>query len=186
MPITKNYLGIPKTMENDGDNIGVVSKARATRVSAGATPQPSTTRWNPTSEQLMILEDMYRGGIRTPNADQIQQITAHLSLYGKIEGKNVFYWFQNHKARDRQKMRRKNMDNNKQEMSGTLQDQVSPADEVKKEWKLDINSTEECCKSISSCGSMEHDWAEVDTASDMTSRIRPLTTLELFPLCSGL
>ncbi|XP_010253422.1 PREDICTED: WUSCHEL-related homeobox 3A [Nelumbo nucifera] len=67
----------------------------------------ASTRWCPTPEQLMILEEMYRGGIRTPNATQIQQITAHLSFYGKIEGKNVFYWFQNHKARERQKLRRK-------------------------------------------------------------------------------
>jgi hypothetical protein len=66
-----------------------------------------STRWCPTPEQLMILEDMYRGGLRTPNASQIQQITAHLACYGRIEGKNVFYWFQNHKARDRQKMRRR-------------------------------------------------------------------------------
>ncbi|CAL5352886.1 unnamed protein product [Camellia sinensis] len=66
-----------------------------------------SSRWCPTPEQLMILEEMYIGGMRTPNASQIQQITAHLSLYGKIEGKNVFYWFQNHKARDRQKLRRK-------------------------------------------------------------------------------
>ncbi|KAK9127218.1 hypothetical protein Syun_016015 [Stephania yunnanensis] len=55
----------------------------------------------------MILEQMYRGGIKTPNASQIQQITAHLSIYGRIEGKNVFYWFQNHKARDRQRLRKK-------------------------------------------------------------------------------
>ncbi|KAK6935965.1 Homeobox domain [Dillenia turbinata] len=67
----------------------------------------ASSRWCPTPEQLMILEEMYRGGIKTPNATQIQQITAHLSCYGKIEGKNVFYWFQNHKARDRQKLRRK-------------------------------------------------------------------------------
>ncbi|GAV71391.1 Homeobox domain-containing protein [Cephalotus follicularis] len=66
-----------------------------------------SSRWCPTPEQLMILEEMYRSGIRTPNASQIQQITAHLSYYGRIEGKNVFYWFQNHKARDRQKLRRK-------------------------------------------------------------------------------
>ncbi|XP_021889750.1 WUSCHEL-related homeobox 3-like [Carica papaya] len=66
-----------------------------------------SSRWCPTPEQVMILEEMYRSGIRTPNASQIQQITSHLSSYGKIEGKNVFYWFQNHKARDRQKMRRK-------------------------------------------------------------------------------
>lgn len=70
-------------------------------------PQTPSTRWCPTPEQLMILEEMYRSGVRTPNAAQIQQITAHLSFYGKIEGKNVFYWFQNHKARDRQKLRRR-------------------------------------------------------------------------------
>ncbi|CAL9080812.1 unnamed protein product [Musa textilis] len=70
-------------------------------------PQTPSTRWCPTPEQLMMLEEMYRSGVRTPNASQIQQITAHLSLYGRIEGKNVFYWFQNHKARERQKLRRR-------------------------------------------------------------------------------
>lgn len=49
---------------------------------------------------------LYRGGMRTPNAQQIEQITAQLGKYGKIEGKNVFYWFQNHKARERQKQKR--------------------------------------------------------------------------------
>ncbi|GAB4845304.1 hypothetical protein Ancab_038713 [Ancistrocladus abbreviatus] len=63
-------------------------------------------RWNPTPEQLRILEDLYRRGTRTPSAEQIQHITAQLRRYGKIEGKNVFYWFQNHKARERQKRRR--------------------------------------------------------------------------------
>ncbi|KAF2300464.1 hypothetical protein GH714_013608 [Hevea brasiliensis] len=66
----------------------------------------TSSRWCPTPEQLMILEELYRRGIKTPNASQIQRITAHLSLYGNIEGKNVFYWFQNHKARDRQKLKR--------------------------------------------------------------------------------
>ncbi|XP_028784359.1 WUSCHEL-related homeobox 3-like [Neltuma alba] len=66
-----------------------------------------SSRWSPTPEQLMILEELYRSGIRTPSASQIQHITAHLCFYGRIEGKNVFYWFQNHKARDRQKLRRK-------------------------------------------------------------------------------
>ncbi|KAE9463528.1 hypothetical protein C3L33_04569, partial [Rhododendron williamsianum] len=32
-------------------------------------------------------------------------ITARLQAYGHIEGKNVFYWFQNHKARQRQKQK---------------------------------------------------------------------------------
>ncbi|KAK6144538.1 hypothetical protein DH2020_021358 [Rehmannia glutinosa] len=68
---------------------------------------PRSTRWCPTPEQLMILQELYRRGLRNPNASQIQNITAHLSFYGKIQGKSVFYWFQNHKARDRQKLRKK-------------------------------------------------------------------------------
>ncbi|KAL9143802.1 hypothetical protein ABFS82_14G257700 [Erythranthe guttata] len=68
--------------------------------------QAGGTRWNPTQEQITILEMLYRGGMRTPNAQQIEQISVQLAKYGKIEGKNVFYWFQNHKARERQKQKR--------------------------------------------------------------------------------
>ncbi|XP_076944230.1 WUSCHEL-related homeobox 4-like [Bidens hawaiensis] len=70
---------------------------------------PRGTRWNPTQKQIGILEIFYREGMRTPNAQQIEQITSQLSKYGKIEGKNVFYWFQNHKARERQKQKRNNL-----------------------------------------------------------------------------
>ncbi|XP_022933521.1 WUSCHEL-related homeobox 1-like isoform X2 [Cucurbita moschata] len=82
------------------------------RLNAANLPSPyyhlvvSSSRWNPTPEQLRILEELYRRGTRTPSADQIQHITAQLRRFGKIEGKNVFYWFQNHKARERQKRRR--------------------------------------------------------------------------------
>ncbi|XP_022994694.1 WUSCHEL-related homeobox 1-like [Cucurbita maxima] len=69
-------------------------------------PVVVSSRWNPTPEQLRLLEELYRRGTRTPSADQIQHITAQLRRFGKIEGKNVFYWFQNHKARERQKRRR--------------------------------------------------------------------------------
>lgn len=69
-------------------------------------PVVVSSRWNPTPEQLRTLEELYRRGTRTPSADQIQHITAQLRRFGKIEGKNVFYWFQNHKARERQKRRR--------------------------------------------------------------------------------
>lgn len=69
-------------------------------------PPFGSSRWNPTPEQLQALEELYRRGTRTPTAEQIQQIAAQLRLFGKIEGKNVFYWFQNHKARERQKRRR--------------------------------------------------------------------------------
>ncbi|XP_073009373.1 WUSCHEL-related homeobox 2 [Typha latifolia] len=64
-----------------------------------------SSRWNPTKEQISILEGLYRQGMRTPNVEQIQQITGKLREFGSIEGKNVFYWFQNHKARQRQKQK---------------------------------------------------------------------------------
>ncbi|GAB2286325.1 Homeodomain [Dionaea muscipula] len=66
---------------------------------------PVGSRWSPTKEQISILEDMYGQGIRTPSTEQIQEITGRLRAYGHIEGKNVFYWFQNHKARQRQKQK---------------------------------------------------------------------------------
>nr|WGM84172.1 WUSCHEL-related homeobox 4 [Dioscorea oppositifolia] len=68
--------------------------------------QSGGTRWNPTQEQIRALEALYKGGMRTPNANQIERITIELGKYGRIEGKNVFYWFQNHKARERQKQKR--------------------------------------------------------------------------------
>ncbi|CAN1257074.1 WUSCHEL-related homeobox 5 [Linum perenne] len=69
-------------------------------------------RWNPTAEQVKVLTDLFRSGLRTPSTDQIQKISSQLSFYGKIESKNVFYWFQNHKARERQKRRRVSVDEN--------------------------------------------------------------------------
>ncbi|XP_048624917.1 WUSCHEL-related homeobox 2-like [Brassica napus] len=71
----------------------------------GSAGTGSSPRWNPTKEQITLLENLYKQGIRTPSADQIQQITGRLRAHGHIEGKNVFYWFQNHKARQRQKQK---------------------------------------------------------------------------------
>lgn len=70
-------------------------------------------RWNPTTEQVKVLTDLFRSGLRTPSTDQIQKISTQLSFYGKIESKNVFYWFQNHKARERQKRRKVSVDDQK-------------------------------------------------------------------------
>ncbi|KAE9615008.1 hypothetical protein Lal_00048254 [Lupinus albus] len=67
-------------------------------------------RWNPTSEQVKLLTQLFRSGLRTPSSDQIQKISDQLSFYGKIESKNVFYWFQNHKARERQKRHKLSFD----------------------------------------------------------------------------
>ncbi|MED6156972.1 hypothetical protein PIB30_019094 [Stylosanthes scabra] len=56
--------------------------------------------------QLRVLEELFRKGTETPSTSQIQKITSQLRRYGNVEGKNVFYWFQNHKARERRKRRR--------------------------------------------------------------------------------
>ncbi|XP_061373234.1 WUSCHEL-related homeobox 2-like [Gastrolobium bilobum] len=71
----------------------------------GSSGIPASSRWNPTKEQISMLENLYKQGIKTPTAEEIQQITTRLRAYGHIEGKNVFYWFQNHKARQRQKQK---------------------------------------------------------------------------------
>ncbi|KAI3902249.1 hypothetical protein MKW92_033897 [Papaver armeniacum] len=63
----------------------------------------SNSRWNPTKEQIDMLEGFYKEGIKTPSAQEIQHMTSKLKVYGDIEAKNVFYWFQNHKARRKQK-----------------------------------------------------------------------------------
>ncbi|GFZ13239.1 WUSCHEL related homeobox 2 [Actinidia rufa] len=78
--------------------------ANASDTGGGA---PASSRWNPTKEQISMLENLYKQGIKTPTAEQIQQITGRLQAFGHIEGKNVFYWFQNHKARQRQKQKQK-------------------------------------------------------------------------------
>ncbi|EXB58175.1 WUSCHEL-related homeobox 5 [Morus notabilis] len=80
--------------------------------SNGSTTGTKCGRWNPTSEQVKVLTDLFRSGLRTPSTDQIQKISSQLSFYGKIESKNVFYWFQNHKARERQKRRKVSIDEN--------------------------------------------------------------------------
>lgn len=84
-----NFLG------KDGEEEGIIT----------ADPLVSS-RWNPTQEQLKALQEMYERGVRTPSAEEIQIIASKLRRFGKIEGKNVFYWFQNHKARERLKRRR--------------------------------------------------------------------------------
>ncbi|KAK3017253.1 hypothetical protein RJ639_005541, partial [Escallonia herrerae] len=81
---------------------GFVVKARG----GGGGGGTKCGRWNPTAEQVKVLTELFRSGLRTPSTDQIQKISSQLSFYGKIESKNVFYWFQNHKARERQKRRR--------------------------------------------------------------------------------
>ncbi|KAG4162959.1 hypothetical protein ERO13_D01G144500v2 [Gossypium hirsutum] len=99
---TTNLLAL-----NHGDLASNANEGSPTTELNSQQQQPlGSSRWNPTPEQLLTLEELYRRGTRTPSAAQIQQIATRLRRFGKIEGKNVFYWFQNHKARERQKRRR--------------------------------------------------------------------------------
>ncbi|RAL46141.1 hypothetical protein DM860_006295 [Cuscuta australis] len=90
--------------EEENRNGGTAAAAEEEELPSNGSHQ-NGSRWNPTKEQINLLERFYNEGIRTPSAEQIQQITAVLRAFGHIEGKNVFYWFQNHKARQRQKLK---------------------------------------------------------------------------------
>ncbi|KAL3501887.1 hypothetical protein ACH5RR_036336 [Cinchona calisaya] len=99
---TSNNIGIPMNHHHQG----CVMQEQASKDIENHVEPLVSSRWNPTPEQLMALEEMYRHGVRTPSAEEIKLIAAKLRQFGKIEAKNVFYWFQNHKARERQKRRR--------------------------------------------------------------------------------
>ncbi|KAM7271740.1 hypothetical protein ACFE04_030954 [Oxalis oulophora] len=105
----RNYLGAGNNNNNNNGNMSTGTKCG---------------RWNPTTEQVKVLTELFRSGLRTPTTDQIQKISTQLSFYGKIESKNVFYWFQNHKARERQKRRKVSvdLDHNKDVIRGANED----------------------------------------------------------------
>ncbi|PRQ42286.1 putative transcription factor Homobox-WOX family [Rosa chinensis] len=64
----------------------------------------SNTRWLPTRDQIRILKELYDDkGVKCPTVEQVQRITLQLKWYGEIENKNVFYWFQNQRAREKLK-----------------------------------------------------------------------------------
>ncbi|KAK1263222.1 WUSCHEL-related homeobox 1 [Acorus gramineus] len=139
-------------------------------------PHPSTasggggggghsTRWSPTEDQLRMLEEMYRRGLRTPTAEQIQRIAEDLRRFGRIEGKNVFYWFQNHKARERPEQA-----------------------ESKDRWPLvnSVSSKDLAFTSRSSANTCQVKWyqSDLDPNNRGLGFEREHRTLELFPLTS--
>ncbi|PRQ60278.1 putative transcription factor Homobox-WOX family [Rosa chinensis] len=74
--------------------------------SANTPIRPTTIRWTPTPAQLRILQGLYYDkGYKYPSPEQIQEICLYLKPYGEIEDKNVFFWFQNLKARERLKLK---------------------------------------------------------------------------------
>ncbi|KAL9230166.1 hypothetical protein vseg_005553 [Gypsophila vaccaria] len=138
-------------------------------------------RWNPTAEQVKVLTDLFRSGLRTPSTDQIQKISTQLSFYGKIESKNVFYWFQNHKARERQKRRRVTKDNNSNTTTNNNQNNSNSSNN-------NINNDASCFQQVD-----DHHHIKAIASTKYFGEINQVTsdeperaieTLQLFPLNS--
>ncbi|XP_047059341.1 WUSCHEL-related homeobox 9-like [Lolium rigidum] len=148
-------------------------------------------RWNPTAEQVKVLTELFRAGLRTPSTEQIQRISTHLGAFGKVESKNVFYWFQNHKARERHhhKKRRRvassspESSSNEEEISGlraAVRD-AEPADLVLQppESKREARSYNHHQR-IMAC--YVRDVVEQEAMWERPTTTREVETLELFPL----
>ncbi|KAL4309536.1 hypothetical protein GQ457_01G010420 [Hibiscus cannabinus] len=152
-----------------------IGPSDANRHSPPVETHPGGTRWNPTQEQIGILEMLYRGGMRTPNAQQIEQITEQLGKYGKIEGKNVFYWFQNHKARERQKQKRNSLG------LGHSPRNSAPVTPITLDTRVEIiMERDEDSPYKRKCRSWSFEEQEISRSS--SSKEAENRTLELFPL----
>nr|AGU16504.1 wuschel-related homeobox protein [Aegilops searsii] len=146
-------------------------------------------RWNPTAEQVKVLTELFRAGLRTPSTEQIQRISTHLSAFGKVESKNVFYWFQNHKARERHhhKKRRRvascspDSSSNEEETGRAAGRDAEPADLVLQppESKREARGYNHHPR-IMTCYVREV--AEQEDATTWERPTREVETLELFPL----
>ncbi|GLJ17872.1 hypothetical protein SUGI_0312620 [Cryptomeria japonica] len=77
--------------------------SRSTSVTEATGIAKVASRWKPTAQQKQILESIYNNGTRNPSLEYVNEITIQLRQYGKVEGKNVFYWFQNYQAREKRK-----------------------------------------------------------------------------------
>ncbi|KAH9289125.1 hypothetical protein KI387_033242, partial [Taxus chinensis] len=92
-----------KGSQNEMDQEQGSRLVRSSSVVESANTRSVCSRWKPTHEQKRILEYIFVSGTTSPSVDEITQITAQLQRYGRVEGKNVFYWFQNSNAREKRK-----------------------------------------------------------------------------------
>eukprot|EP00253_Pinus_taeda_P004947 PITA_04947 len=79
------------------------------------------SRWTPTKRQKEILEDLFRQGHRNPSRSRINEITTLLKQHGKVDAKNVFYWFQNTQARSKRKQKMENRPQRRSRFESTPQ-----------------------------------------------------------------
>ncbi|KAJ7550551.1 hypothetical protein O6H91_07G105600 [Diphasiastrum complanatum] len=69
------------------------------RLTTDKTPGAARPRWKPTAIQISILEFIFSNSDLLPGDNDIMAITDALRQYGPVEEVNVFYWFQNRRAR---------------------------------------------------------------------------------------
>ncbi|KAH7669043.1 Homeobox domain-containing protein [Dioscorea alata] len=169
-----------------------------TSTTSGFLCRQSSSRWIPTSDQIRILRDLYYvNGLRSPNAEQIQRISARLRQYGKIEGKNVFYWFQNHKARERQKKRLTvDIPSNKYSSSSTTtttnhhhhHHHLPPGVAAHQSMFMERSFKESCffggdgAMVMESSSSSSMGWVGVEVGMAHEQENRDMETLKLFPM----
>ncbi|KAH6558427.1 hypothetical protein KP509_1Z064200 [Ceratopteris richardii] len=86
----------------EGGSSSSASSHGTANTSGACTPR---TRWCPTPEQINVLETLFNSGTTTPTRAMIVDIASCLNQFGSIVEANVFYWFQNRKARAKIKLR---------------------------------------------------------------------------------
>ncbi|GJN18128.1 hypothetical protein PR202_gb05255 [Eleusine coracana subsp. coracana] len=98
--------GSPPSLVSGGSNTTTTGSSIKHSFPGGEerTPDPKP-RWNPRPEQIRILEAIFNSGMVNPPRDEIPRIRLRLQEYGPVGDANVFYWFQNRKARSKNKLR---------------------------------------------------------------------------------
>jgi hypothetical protein len=69
------------------------------------TGEPVRSRWTPKPEQILILESIFNSGMVNPPKDETVRIRKLLERFGAVSDANVFYWFQNRRARSCRRQR---------------------------------------------------------------------------------
>src|SRR6516165_5329641 len=71
-------------------------------MASGSDSRQVATRWKPEEAQLRILEEVFRNnGGHSPSTAQILLLTTQLQQYGEVEARNIFFWFENRRRKER-------------------------------------------------------------------------------------
>src|SRR6516165_3172987 len=71
-------------------------------MASGGDVRQVVPRWKPEEAQLRILEEAFRNnGGHSPSIEQILLLTTQLQQYGEVEARNIFFWFENRRRKER-------------------------------------------------------------------------------------